>query len=106
MTIKILLLIGIIFGVFIEKTTANNITDYQTIVQQILTASQANTQGYNRLSEMTTEFGSRLSGSQSLEDSIDWIVSTMQTEDSFDNVFTEDVFVTHVRFIFLYFNLF
>jgi carboxypeptidase Q len=47
---------------------------------------------WRRLAELTDTFGHRLSGSQSLEDAIDWVVRQMQ-EDGLENVHTEPVMV-------------
>ena len=49
---------------------------------------------YKRLSMMCDTYGHRLSGSKSLEQSIDWIVSMMK-KDGFDTVYTEPVKVPH-----------
>jgi hypothetical protein len=74
---------------------ANNITAYQSKVNSIFQAAVVDTIGYQRLGELCDTFGSRLSGSDSLESAIDWIVSQMQN-DGFDEVTTEAVTVTKV----------
>jgi len=72
---------------------ANNITEYGSTVFNIFTHATEDTGGYERLGELCNTFGSRLSGSQSLEDAIDWVVDRMQ-KDGFDSVTTEPVTVT------------
>jgi carboxypeptidase Q len=47
---------------------------------------------WRRLAELTDTFGHRLSGSQSLEDAIDWVAGRMQ-QDGLENVHTEPVMV-------------
>ena len=59
-------------------------------MQQILSASTNNTQGMDRLSYMCDTFGSRLSGSEGLEEAIDWIAAEMQA-DQLQNVQKEPV---------------
>lgn len=49
---------------------------------------------WRRLAEMTDKFGPRLSGSQALEQAIDWMVVQMK-KDGLDNVRTEPTMVPH-----------
>jgi len=60
--------------------------------QQIIEASLADSFAYDRLTELTETFGPRFSGSQNLEDAIDWIVDEMK-KDGLENVHTQDVMV-------------
>ncbi|KAN0012432.1 hypothetical protein ACTFIU_007733 [Dictyostelium citrinum] len=57
-------------------------------------AVQKGTEAYSRLSTLVTLFPGRLSGSEQLENAIDWI-QDMMVEDGFDLVKTDDVEVTH-----------
>ncbi len=50
--------------------------------------------GFNRLTHLTDYYGPRLSGSKTLEDAIDWIVSEMEN-DGFDRVWKQPVMVPH-----------
>ena len=50
---------------------------YHDIAQNIVSESLKDSVCYNRLAEMCDTYGSRLSGSKSLEQSIDWIVKVM-----------------------------
>ncbi|NQV36710.1 MAG: M20/M25/M40 family metallo-hydrolase [Candidatus Marinimicrobia bacterium] len=54
----------------------------------------ADTTAFERLAELCDTFGHRLSGSQSLEDAIDWILTEMEA-DGFDNAHGESVMVPH-----------
>ena len=51
-------------------------------------------QSYNRLATFTDAFGSRLSGTQNLENAIDYMLGVL-TEDGLENVHGEAVNVTH-----------
>ncbi|MBK9248688.1 MAG: M20/M25/M40 family metallo-hydrolase [Ignavibacteria bacterium] len=73
------------FQPFVEK--------YRTISERIINASKNDSTCYNRLAEMCDTYGHRLSGSEGLEKSIDWLV-TMLEKDGFD-VSTEKVMVPY-----------
>lgn len=60
------------------------------LIQRALSDSTA----YERLTELVDLFGHRLSGSQSLEDAIDWILEEMRS-DGLENVRGENVMVPH-----------
>jgi carboxypeptidase Q len=60
------------------------------LVQAALRDSAA----YKRLAQLVDGFGHRMTGSQSLERAIDWIVAEMK-QDGFENVRKEPVTVTH-----------
>ena len=62
--------------------------------QQIIEAAMNASEGWDRLTYMTDTFGPRLSGSDNLERSIDWIVEQMKA-DGFDKVWTQPVKVPH-----------
>lgn len=67
---------------------------YRADAARLLTAALGDTFAYNRLAKLTDTFGSRLSGSRSLEDAIDWILSEMK-RDGLQNVRGEKVMVPH-----------
>lgn len=50
--------------------------------------------GWERLTYIGDTFGARLSGSESLENTIDWVVETMK-KDGFNKVWTQPVMVPH-----------
>jgi carboxypeptidase Q len=63
-------------------------------VKKLITAAQNQEVGWNRLTYIGDTFGARLSGSESLENTIDWVVETMK-KDGFDKVWTQPVMVPH-----------
>lgn len=67
---------------------------FETEVQTIIEAAMNNDTGWERLTFMGDTFGPRLSGSDNLENAIDWIVDEM-SKDGFDRVWTQPVKVPH-----------
>src|SRR3954470_22198147 len=67
---------------------------YKGTADRIITAAMADSSAWNRLAEMTDKFGNRLSGSESLERTIDWILVQMKN-DGLENVHGEKVMVPH-----------
>jgi carboxypeptidase Q len=65
---------------------------YRPIVQQFIDESQSSDFAWQRLAELTDTYGPRLSGSENLEQAIDWAVATMQA-DGLENVHKEPVMV-------------
>jgi carboxypeptidase Q len=65
---------------------------YRPVAQRIITESQSNDFTWRRLAELTDTFGNRISGSETLEQAIDWAVATMKA-DGFENVHKEGVMV-------------
>ena len=60
------------------------------LIQQALSS----TLGFDRLAHLSDYYGHRLSGSEDLEQAIDWIVDEMD-EDGFDKVWKQEVMVPH-----------
>ena len=60
--------------------------------QRLVDAALASSVAWDRLAELVDAFGPRLSGSESLEASLDWILEGM-AEDGLDNVRAEPVMV-------------
>ncbi|HUQ46789.1 MAG TPA: M20/M25/M40 family metallo-hydrolase [Gemmatimonadaceae bacterium] len=67
---------------------------YRPAANRIIAAAMADSSAWNRLAEMTDKFGHRLSGSESLERTIDWILVQMKN-DGLENVHGEKVMVPH-----------
>jgi carboxypeptidase Q len=65
---------------------------YRPIAQRIIAEAQSSDFTWRRLAELTDTFGNRLSGSETLEQAIDWAVATMKA-DGFENVHKEGVMV-------------
>jgi len=54
---------------------AGEIADtYKSLAEHIIDASLNNDEGFDRLAELCDTFGPRFTGSQNLEDAIDWIL--------------------------------
>jgi carboxypeptidase Q len=69
--------------------------DLRSNAARLLTAALADEHdGFGRLATLTDTFGSRFSGSRSLENAINWILKTMQ-DDGLQNVRGEPVLVPH-----------
>jgi len=72
---------------------AQSITSqYSQATQRIAAAALSDSAAWNRIAELTEKFGNRISGSQSLEQAIDWIIEKMKA-DGLDNVRGEPVMV-------------
>lgn len=54
--------------------------EYQQVADRIIAAALADSAAWNKLAELTDGFGNRLSGSESLERAIDWIIDRMKRE--------------------------
>ncbi len=67
---------------------------YREAADKIIAAALADSAAWNRLAELSDTFGPRFSGTQSLEDAIDWILEEMQA-DGLENVRGEKVMVPH-----------
>jgi carboxypeptidase Q len=67
---------------------------YRADADRIIAAAVADSAAWKRLAEMTDRFGNRLSGSDALERTIDWVVTEMK-RDGLQKVHTEPVMVPH-----------
>src|SRR5688500_4825629 len=76
-----------------EAQTATPIANrYRATANRIIAAAVADSSAWNRLAELTDRFGHRLSGSASLQRSIDWMLAEMR-KDQLQNVRGERVMV-------------
>jgi carboxypeptidase Q len=66
----------------------------RTAANRLIDAAVNDSTGYHKLASLTDKFGHRLSGSQSLEHAIDWILDQMRAE-GLENVRGEPVMVPH-----------
>lgn len=74
---------------------AQSVTDqYRATADKIIQSALSDSAGWNRIAELTEKFGNRFSGSQSLEQAIDWIIVKMK-EDGLANVRGEPAMVPH-----------
>ena len=67
---------------------------YRTVADSLIRAATADSAAYRRLGRMVDTFGHRLSGSASLEATIDWILDLMKA-DGLQNVRGQPVMVPH-----------
>lgn len=68
---------------------------YTDEAQKIINAFQDDEEGFQRLTTFVDAHPHRLSGSQGLEDAIDWIVERMKENSMLDNIRTQEVMVPH-----------
>jgi carboxypeptidase Q len=82
-------------AVFVPALGAQSIADrYRSDANRIIDAALKDSTAWNRLAEMTENFGNRLSGTPALERTIDWVIAKMK-EDGLENVRGERVMVPH-----------
>ncbi|HET7321841.1 MAG TPA: M20/M25/M40 family metallo-hydrolase [Longimicrobiaceae bacterium] len=67
---------------------------YRAAADSLIRAATADMSAWLRIAEIADRFGPRLSGSQALENAIDWAVVQMKA-DGLENVHTEPVMVPH-----------
>ncbi|CAG2253418.1 CPQ [Mytilus edulis] len=75
----------------------DEVNSYQEAANAIINLSvhgRARNQSYDRLATFVDKFGSRIAGSQNLENAIDYMLDELQ-KDGLDNVHGEDVTVPH-----------
>jgi carboxypeptidase Q len=77
-----------------QRAAPSIATRYRADADRLIDAALADSAAHARLSLLTDRFGSRLSGSRSLEDAIDWILAEMR-RDGLENVRGEPVTVPH-----------
>ena len=68
------------------------VEQYRADADRLIDAALADSFAYDRLAYMTDTYGPRISGSQALEDAIDWMLEEMHA-DGLENVRGEDVMV-------------
>jgi carboxypeptidase Q len=71
-----------------------DVAPHRAAADQLIASATRDSAAWQRLARLTDGFGHRMSGSESLERAIDWIVGEMQ-RDGFENVHKERVMVTH-----------
>jgi len=67
---------------------------YRAVADQLIDAALADSSAWQRLAELTDRFGNRLSGSESLERAIDWMLDRMRS-DGLEHVRAEPAMVPH-----------
>ncbi len=95
MRLLALLLVAAPLATPLAAQPALDLAPYRAAADQIIEAALADSAAaYDRLAVMTDTYGHRLSGSQALEDAIDWMLAEMAA-DGLENVRGEDVMVPH-----------
>lgn len=89
-----LFLLGSISITEITYAQSTDVSQYREDANRIIEEALSNDQAFGYLTLFVDKFGHRFSGSESLERSIDWIISEMQKDD-FENVATQKVMVPH-----------
>lgn len=92
--LRICILLGFLFFNSPLHAQTFNTDEYEEISNTIIMSAMSDRQGFERLTEFVDYYPHRLSGSEMLENSIDWIVEKMK-EDRFDTVYTQPVMVPH-----------
>jgi carboxypeptidase Q len=86
---------AILFAALVHPVEAQSIADrYRADANRIIDAALTDSTAWNRVAELTETYGNRLSGSQSLEKAIDWVIAKMKA-DGLQNVRGEPVMVPH-----------
>jgi carboxypeptidase Q len=67
---------------------------YRAVADRLIDAALADSSAWQRLAELTDRFGNRLSGSESLERAIDWMLDRMRS-DGLERVRGESAMVPH-----------
>jgi len=70
------------------------IAPYRTVAARLIAAATADTSAWLRVAELTDRFGPRISGSESLERALDWVLDAMR-RDGLENVHGERAMVPH-----------
>src|SRR5687768_14560402 len=71
-----------------------DVATHRSSADRLIHSALRDSAAYKRLARLVDGFGHRMTGAQSLERAIDWIVAEMK-RDGFDNVRKEPVSVTH-----------
>jgi carboxypeptidase Q len=86
-------LLAIAFAVVASTAQAQSLAQqYRATADRISQAALSDSAAWNRIAELTERFGHRLSGSQGLEQAIDWVIEKMKA-DGLDNIRGEPVMV-------------
>jgi len=77
-----------------SRLSAQDVEPFRASSNQLIQAALKDSAAYKRLARLVDGFGHRMSGSESLERALDWIVDEMK-KDGLENVHKEPVTVTH-----------
>lgn len=76
------------------RVSAQSTEAYRAAANRLIDAAMKDSAAWNRIAELTDTFGHRLSGSESLERAIDWMLARMRA-DGLESVRGEPVMVPH-----------
>ena len=93
-TLHTVLLAALTVSVSSVPAVAQDTARYATDANRLIAAATHDSAAWNRIAELTDTFGSRLSGSDALEQAIDWTMARMRA-DGLENVHGEAVMVPH-----------
>lgn len=93
---KAVVVLGVLCVSAVKVATAQSTisAQYKETADRIIAAATADSAAWDRLALMTDTFGHRLSGSEALERTIDWVLAQMKA-DGLANAHTEPVMVPH-----------
>ncbi len=91
---RLLALFLTVFAAPLAAQPSLDVTPYQEAASRIIDAALADSAAYDRLAYLADTFGHRLSGSESLERAIDWVLEEMEA-DGLEHVRGEEVMVPH-----------
>ncbi len=89
--LSFILLAGLPFTALSQSR--GKIHSYKNEARQIIQAALEDDQGWKRLTHFVDKFGARITGSESLANSIDWIVQKMRADGELDNIRKQRVMV-------------
>lgn len=82
----------VVLALSVTAVAAQPVERHRADAERLIAAALADSAAWNRLADFVDTFGHRLSGSQALEDALDWALREMQA-DGLDNVRGEPVMV-------------
>jgi len=77
-----------------QRGDTSLVVQYRAVADRLIGAATADSAAWLRLAELTDRFGNRLSGSESLERALDWVLDQMRA-DGLENVHGEPAMVPH-----------
>lgn len=90
-----LLIVSASSNVILAQSTQSIEANYSDKAEKIIAAALDDDEAFERLTTFVDNYPHRLSGSKSLEQSIDWIIETMNNDGELDNIRTQPVMVPH-----------
>src|SRR5207247_2324131 len=92
--IRFPLSVAFLLGAIAPVIRAQDVEPFRASSSQLIQSALKDSAAFKRLGRLVDGFGHRMSGSESLERALDWIVDEMK-KDGLENVHKEPVTVTH-----------